>query len=85
MIVNNPPGAPGRQAQARTLMCKEFTDFFHTMTQPDAECNWPQISDQELVDAIADALLAMGRKRGKGTALLQTLVHELQDRVNSTV
>jgi hypothetical protein len=73
-----------RKANVRTLMRKEFTDFFVTMTTA-TDRGWPTIDDQELVDALADSLLAMGDARGKGVALLQTLVHELQDRVNQSL
>lgn len=74
--------SPPQQARARAILRKEFTDFFTAMTTPDA-AKWPSISDQDLVDALADSLLAMGKQRGKGVALLQTLVHELQDRINN--
>ena len=70
--------------RVRSILRAEFTDFFTTMTAADDK-GWPRIGDQELVDAIADSLLLMGKRRGKGVALLQTLVYELQDRVNLTL
>ena len=45
--------------------------------------SWPDIPPQELTEALADALVDMGRQQGLGTALLQTLVYELQERVNA--
>lgn len=62
------------------MLRTEFADFFTSMTT--ASDTWPAISDQELVDALADALVLMGKRRKLGVSLLQTLVHELQDRVN---
>lgn len=67
----------------RKKLREEFAGFFTEMTT--ATDMWPEISDQELVEAIADALIQMGERRGKGTALLQTLVYELQDQVNQSL
>lgn len=69
------------QAHVRNLMRAEFTAFFTKMTETPTP-QWPAISSQELVNAIADSLLTMGTRQGMPLALLQTLVHELQDRVN---
>ena len=68
-------------AKVRRVLRKEFTHFFTVMRTP--EPGWPAIPDQEFVDALADSLMAMGQGGGKGVAFLQTLVHELQDRVNT--
>lgn len=73
-----------KNAQVRKILRKEITDFLVTMTTAD-QSGWPHIRDQDLIDALADSLLDMGAQRGMGTALLQTLVHELQDRVNSSL
>jgi len=73
-----------RQRAVRNMLRDEFAQFFTKMTTAEAN-NWPSIDDQELVDAIADALIQMGHQRGMGIALLQTLVHELQDRVNQQI
>jgi len=67
--------------QVRVILRQELTDFFVTLTTAD-DTGWPNIGEQELADAIADSLLLMGKQRGMGIALLQTLVHELQDRIN---
>lgn len=69
------------KTQMRAILRTEITDFLVTLTTPD-DIRWPAVPDQELIDALADSLVAMGKQRGMGTALLQTLVHELQDRVN---
>lgn len=74
---------PERQEQVRAMLRKEFAAFFTQMTSNTA--TWPRISDQELVEALADSLLDMGKQRGLGVALLQTFVHELQDRVNQSL
>ena len=71
---------PLPQATVRAVLRREFTDFFTRMRT--AEGRWPAISDQEFTDALADSLLATGKATGKGVAFAQTLVHELQDRVN---
>jgi hypothetical protein len=74
---------PRLNQAAQDILRKEFTDFFVTMTTPTE--SWPDITNQEFVDALADSLLDMGKQRRLGTALLQTLVLELQDRVNSSL
>jgi hypothetical protein len=70
-------------AKIRRALRKEFTDFFRIMRTP--ERGWPAIPDQEFVDALADSLLEVGKQQGKGVAFLQTLVHELQDRINDNM
>lgn len=69
-----------RQAMVRKKLREAFTEYFVTMTT--STDGWPKISDQEFIEAIADSLIAMGEKRKLGAALLQTMVYELQDRVN---
>lgn len=69
-----------RQALVRKKLRESFTEYFTTMTT--STDSWPAISDQEFIEAIADSLIAMGEKRKLGAALLQTMVYELQDRVN---
>lgn len=73
-----------RQVLVRKMLRDEFADFFTEMTTSTGR-KWPSISDQELVNAIADALLMMGERRGMSITLLQTMVHELQDRVNDSL
>lgn len=71
-----------KKREVRRLLRREFTKFFTTMTTDNGP-SWPEISHQEFVDALADSLLQMGQDRQLGVAYLQTLVHELQDRINS--
>lgn len=71
-----------RKASVRAIMRKEFTDFFVTMTSVGPR-GWASVDDQEFVEALADSLLSMGTLRNLDTAYLQTLVHELQDRINN--
>jgi hypothetical protein len=66
----------------RNLLRREFTDFFVAMTTEKPENNWPAVSQPEMIEGLADSLLEMGKLRGNGIALLQTLAHELQDRAN---
>lgn len=73
-----------RKAATRKVLRKEFTSFFVAMTTSTGP-NWPDIPESEFVDAVADALFDMATKRGKGIAYTQTLVHELQDRINNKV
>ena len=68
------------QAMVRKKLREAFTAYFVTMTT--STDGWPEISDQEFVEAIADSLIAMGDKRKLGKALLQTMIYELQDRAN---
>ena len=73
---------PALSAPVKAAIRKEFTTFFVTMTTAHRG-TWPAIPNSEFVDALADSLVEMGEQRGLGVALLQTLVHELQDRINS--
>lgn len=43
----------------------------------------PNFSLNDFTVALGAALLQMGNNNHKGTALLQTLVHELQDNINA--
>jgi len=71
-------------AHIRAAIRKEFTAFFVTMTTANDK-GWPKVDDTEFLDALADSMMEMGKQRGLGTALLQTFVHELQDRINNSV
>lgn len=72
---------PDLPPRIRRALRKEFTDFFTNMRTP--EPGWPSIPDQAFVDALADSLLEMSAKTGKQpVTFLQTLIIELQDRVN---
>lgn len=70
-----------KKAHVRQALRTEFTKFFVTITSPTPE-GWPRVSNEEFVEALADSLLDMGQTKGVGVALLQTLIHDLQDRVN---
>lgn len=75
-----PQSAPPEKV--RRVLRAEFTRFFTRMRTP--EPGWPAISGQQFVDALADSLVEMARTDNQaGVAYLQTLVHELQDRVNT--
>jgi hypothetical protein len=72
----------GLPARIRTALRKEFTDFFTKMRTE--EPGWPAIPDQQFIEALADSLIASSKASGnQGVAFLQTLVHELQDRINN--
>lgn len=62
------------------IMVKEFSDFFHSMLAE--EPGWVGVTDQQFIDALADSLVVMGKRSTRGFAVLQTLVYELQDRLN---
>ena len=67
-------------AAVRKTLRTEFTSFFTEMLRE--EPRWPHISETEFIDALADSLIDMGTRSGRGSAILQTLVYELQERVN---
>ena len=71
-----------RREAVRRVLRSEIADYLTTVSSGVAE-SWPDIPPQELTEALADALVDMGRQQGLGTALLQTLVYELQERVNA--
>ncbi len=74
---------PDMTPSVRRILRKEFYAFFRVMTTEHPEKRWPAIPPDEFVDALADALLRMGDDRVSGLAMLQTLVFELQDKINS--
>lgn len=76
-----PATNPATLPLVRKVLHREFAAFFTSMVTP--EPGWPAISDSQLVDALADSLLTMGKRSGKGVALLQTLVIELQEKINA--
>ena len=45
----------------------------------------PNFTMQEFTDSLADALVKLGKNRELGHAVVQTLVYELQERVNDQV
>lgn len=71
-----------RREAVRRVLRSEIADYLTTVSTGVTD-SWPDIPPQELTEALADALLDMGRRQGLGTALLQTLVYELQERVNA--
>jgi hypothetical protein len=67
--------------KAHTIIRKEFADFFCAFYK--GSDTWPGMTDQQLADALADSLVMVAERRGlAGAAMLQTLVHEMQDRIN---
>ena len=76
-----PPAVKGvLQAKVRNALRREFATFFKAMLTP--EKDWPAIPDEEFIDALADAVLAVGKDSGRVVAMLQTLVYEVQERIN---
>ncbi len=64
---------------AHQVLRREFAQFFTRMTTP--EPGWPVIPHEAFVDALADSLVSVGERNGKGISFLETLTMELQDRV----
>lgn len=62
------------------ILTKEITDFFHTMAT--AKRGWRDIPMQSVLEATADALIEVGKRKGHGTAYLETLLLEMQDKLN---
>lgn len=80
------PKPPMRQLIApavRQRLRIEFADFFTEMLRE--EPGWPAIPDDEFVQALADSLMDMGERSGRGVAFLQTMIIELQEQVNVRV
>lgn len=75
-----PPAHPAVPAKVRAALRREFSAFFTTMLTP--EPGWPALSDEEFVDALADSVVDVGKRTGRGVAMLQTFVYELQERIN---
>lgn len=71
-----------RASMRAQVLRREFTRFFNHMRAPEA--NWEAVADQEFIDALADSLVESSKAGGKEpVTYLQTLIHELQDRVNN--
>lgn len=66
--------------KVKNALTREFHAFFKSMLTPDAD--WPAIRDEDFVDALAEAVMRTGSSQVRGIALLQTLVYELQERIN---
>lgn len=67
--------------KVRRVLRKEITDFFRIMRteQP----GWPAVPEREFIDALADSLIDAATQADRApVAYIQTLIHELQDRVN---
>lgn len=73
---------PNEQKAIKRMMEREFTAFFTAMVSSSPR-GWPEISGQMLADAIAGSLANVAEKKQMGAGLLQTLVLELQDRINN--
>lgn len=67
----------------RDLMRQEITKFLVAMVTEQRDKNWPAIAPTDLIDALGDALISMGETQELGVAMLQTLIHDLQDKVNA--
>lgn len=67
--------------KALTCMRKDFSDFFSAMLTP--QDRWPAVPHEDFVIALADSLAAVGIQHKLGKALLQTFIHELQDRCDN--
>ena len=67
------------------VLNREFTKFFADMLTP--EPGWTRPSDEQFIEAVAQSLVAVGNtvREGRGLAMLQTFVYDLQDLINSDV
>jgi hypothetical protein len=79
-MTKNSPTTP-TTALVRKVLRREFSAFFTNMLTP--EPGWPGVSDSDFVDALADSVMAAGQRSGKGIGMLQTLVIELQEKINA--
>lgn len=82
--MSNKDAAATRKREVQRVVRREFTRFFSVMTTSTGP-QWPGVSHQEFVDALADSLFQLGQDRQLGVSFAQTLVHELQDRINATL
>lgn len=62
---------------------REMTSFFTHMLTP--QPTWNGVTNDQLIDALASALINFGNQSGRGIAMLQTLAVELQERINKKV
>lgn len=75
------PTTPSISKAVRRVLRREFTIFFTKMLAE--EPGWPKIPEAEFIDALADSLMDSSKAAGKHpVAYVQSLVHELQDRIN---
>lgn len=66
--------------EVRRMMRKEFTDFFYSMASPTRD--WPDIPPAEVIEAAADALIEVARRKAMPPGSVQTLLLEMLDRIN---
>jgi hypothetical protein len=79
---NERKGMLGIKQQVNTrVLSRNLLAFFEASMLSDDGV--PNFTMQEFTDSLANALLQFGENANVGVAVLQTLVHELQDRVNS--
>lgn len=67
----------------RRALRAEIYDFLKLMSDPQPDNNWPAIPREELLDAVADSIIQLGGDDVSGAAMLQTLVFDLQEKVNA--
>ena len=65
------------------VLTRNMLAFFETSLLGDD--GYPDFTMQELTESLADALMKLGENRKLGHAVVQTLIYELQDRVNSKI
>lgn len=73
-----------KAAVDRRVLTRNMTAYFEGVLVA-RDGSFPAFSMQTFTESIADALMSLGQKHGYSTAVLQTLVHELQDRINTKV
>jgi hypothetical protein len=76
------PTVPALVEPARRILRREIATFLTIMVTEQPERNWPALPPSELIDALADALVDMSGSQSLGLAMLQTLVYELQDKID---
>lgn len=79
------PAAALHHQKVMRVLNREFTKFFTDMLTP--EPGWSRPSDEQFIEAVAQSLVAVGNtvREGRGLAMLQTFVYDLQDLINSDV
>lgn len=68
----------------RTALTRSLKAYFEACLIDDKGMA-PAFTMDEFTDSLADALFQMGKQRQLGVAVLQTLVHDLQDRINQSL
>lgn len=81
---NNSPSNPSNK-HTTDVLTRAFSGFFKEMLRP--QPSWSRPTDEQFIEAIAESIVAVGNevREGRGIAMLQTFVYDLQELIEAGV